>query len=315
MPVFQTGKYVEKCILSIINQTYKNLELIIVDDGSTDNSSAICEKYANIDSRIKLIRQRNKGLSGARNTGIDAAKGDFISFIDSDDYIEIQMMDKLYSNIIKYDSDICCCGVNMLYEDNNKEKKFVPNVGVFSGEAAAFNLFSDRSLSYAIVCNKLFKKSLFDNIRFKEKVNFEDEDIIHKLYLNSKKIVFIADCLYCYVKRGDSITLSYNPKKNIDKINILAERCDYICSYENAELLKYAINDFAKTYAFLMIETNNEIVDACKRTVTEFKEKYYDELSLIYRLSIKNPNLYLRFYKIECKFKNLSLYRRLNSDK
>ena len=120
--IYNMEKYLDKCINSIINQTHKELEIILIDDGSTDNSRTIAEKYSKIDKRIKYYYKKNGGLSDARNYGIKKATGEYIGFVDSDDYLEKEMYEELYKNIIKYNADISVVGFNIVYEDNNLNK-------------------------------------------------------------------------------------------------------------------------------------------------------------------------------------------------
>ena len=118
VPIYNVEKYLERCLDSIIKQTYKNLDIILVDDGSIDNSTKICDEYVKKDSRIKVIHKENGGLSDARNVGIDNSDGKYICFIDSDDYIELDMIENLYDGIVKNNANICCCGKLLEYEKN-----------------------------------------------------------------------------------------------------------------------------------------------------------------------------------------------------
>ena len=171
VPVYNVEKYLTRCIDSILNQTFTDFELILVDDGSTDKSGVICDKYSKIDSRIKVIHSKNEGAAQARNYGLDIAKGKFIGFVDSDDYINRDMYQILYENINKYNCDICVCGhqsfqdkVKVAFEDSKEE------IIEFDNKLALKNYFLDyedsERVMYTIIWDKLYRRELFKNLRF-----------------------------------------------------------------------------------------------------------------------------------------------------
>ena len=140
VPIYKVEKYLRRCIDSIINQTFKNIEIILVNDGSPDNCPKICEEYKNKDNRIIIINQENQGLSVARNSGIRIARGQYLVFIDSDDYIEEDMIEYLYEGIVKYDVDISCCGYVAVYDNGIKEKITVPSEDTIYKKEEALNI-------------------------------------------------------------------------------------------------------------------------------------------------------------------------------
>lgn len=202
VPIYQVESYLRQCVDSILQQTHKNLEIILVDDGSTDDGPAICDEYAEKDSRIKVIHKENGGLSDARNVGIDAAHGEYIGFVDSDDWIMPDMYEYLLQGIIGYQAEISYCGfVNVHnhwvdYPNNQTDK-------VYTSETALNELFFDRLGSFA--WNKLYKADLWSRIRFPVGRNFEDILTIYKLFEQASRISILKAPKYYYRIRQGSI--------------------------------------------------------------------------------------------------------------
>ncbi|MEY8872421.1 glycosyltransferase family 2 protein [Francisella philomiragia] len=214
IPIYNTQEYLVRCLDSVINQSYKNLEIILVNDGSTDNSLDICENYVKKDSRIKIINKNNGGLSSARNAGLDICKGDYISFIDSDDWVSLDYIEILYKNIIDNNADISIINsikVKSQSDFNFKEQKNIPHTYLSSIEFAFDNTLP------VIACAKLYKIELFENLRFTNYIIFEDEDIMYRLYSQANKVVYSDYVCYFYLQRSDSIIASRMSKNNLIK--------------------------------------------------------------------------------------------------
>lgn len=208
VPVYNVEKYLDKCLESILRQTFKDFECIIVDDGSPDNSNIIIDKYLKLDQRFKVIHQKNMGLSAARNTGLDIAKGDYIVFVDSDDYIADDYLEKFALKIADTDTDIVICGFIEAYKDYEKSKVFAAE----STEVIKQNVLADVWPSY--VWNKCYKKDLFANVRFPVGKIFEDILTIPEVCLYARKIVCIPDKLYYYNRQNEnSITANMSSEK------------------------------------------------------------------------------------------------------
>lgn len=221
VPVYNVEKYLSKCIDSILNQTFSNYELILIDDGSTDNSGSICDRYAKLDTRIKVIHQNNKGLSCARNVGIDIAKGKYIGFVDSDDWIEPKMYETLLKNIIKSEADISVCGKQEVNDDGEAiSHKLIRGKGdiVVDRNEAFELLFSKNDCIFAYAWNKLYKRELFSSLRYPEGKTFEDVYVIADILLRAKAIHITYKPLYNYLRRKDSITGSAYNKSKWDSI-------------------------------------------------------------------------------------------------
>ena len=210
IPVYNVEKYLSRCLDSIINQTYRNLEIIIVDDGSKDSSGKIADKYANEDSRIVVIHQENKGISAARNVGMSIASGRYILFEDSDDYVDYRCIEKLYNIIIEYDVDVACCKIEVIYESVQSEVSLVEKsqtnenvaVDVISGEDVTKSLLCDKMKNY--VSGKLFKSEILVN--FIDGRIYEDVAWAYLVFDNAKKVAFIDMPLSYYCIRPTSIT-------------------------------------------------------------------------------------------------------------
>ena len=205
VPVYRVEKYMERCVKSILSQTYKNLEVILVDDGSPDQCPAICDACAEKDASVKVIHQENKGLSGARNAGIDAASGEYLAFVDSDDYIENTMIEKLYHNITESHADVASCGVYNVYRQKcipqcEKEEKFLCDV------EKAFGLLLVGEKIPGSSCNKLYRSELLDKVKFPEGVLYEDVKFHLDLMQIIQSVHVDTTPLYYYVHREESIT-------------------------------------------------------------------------------------------------------------
>lgn len=238
IPVYNTENYLEECLNSVVEQTYKNLDIILIDDGSTDKSGEICDIYAKKDNRIRVYHIENSGQSVARNSGIKIANGKFISFIDSDDWIDKEFYEKMISHLEKYDADIAVCGRKLIYP-NKSIIKFVDTAPkIFNKKKALEELMLARSFDSS-TCDKLYKMDLFKNVRYPCDKTSEDHAVVYKLILNSSKIVHIGDALYYYRKGiAGSVSERIEPK-SYDLIEIKEQVVNEIV-YNYPELEKIA---------------------------------------------------------------------------
>lgn len=214
IPIYKVEPYIEKCITSILDQTYKDFEIILVDDHSPDRSIELAKELLKNQSRIpyKIIsKEKNGGLSAARNAGIENSSGIFLLFIDSDDWIETEMLQKLFEAINNSKAEMAICRVRQVYENNLTNSEVLKSLpsGIISGKQALTNLF--RGEFHAHIWKVLFSKSLFDTIRFPEGIVYEDMLTLPYLLKGDIKVCFIDDVLYNYLQRTGSITKSYNP--------------------------------------------------------------------------------------------------------
>jgi len=230
VPVYQTEIYLEKCIKSIQNQTYHHLEIILIDDGSTDNSGKLCEKFALEDPRIKVIHKENEGLSATRNLGIEMSTGDYITFVDSDDWISEDYCQTLVDAIEKTNSDVSVIKFALVVEKNavitnvSPERTKVENGSiVFEGEEIIKELLT-RKILESYVCGKLFKASLVKNNQFVVGVTYEDNIFSYDTLESAEKVVYVDKECYFYLKHKGTITATCSEKNLLDFINAVMYR-------------------------------------------------------------------------------------------
>ncbi|MBS4212689.1 glycosyltransferase [Neobacillus rhizophilus] len=244
VPVYNVEKYLSKCINSIINQTYTNLEIILVDDGSTDNSGDICDCYASKDTRIKVIHKENGGLSDARNMGLGVATGGYVNFIDSDDYIHEKFHEVLMKLISSHNADIAQCDYLKIYEETDPEISDIGNnqfekVTVLNNIEALNQLYNN--LIKGVVWNKLYKRDLFKDIRFPKGKIHEDDFTTYKLLFNSNKIIITSYQLYYYLQRSNSIMGSKFNAKHLDSLEAFSNQILFFNKNELYDLKNKAI--------------------------------------------------------------------------
>ena len=199
VPVYNTEEYLGKCLDSLVNQTLKELEIIVVNDGSPDNSEKIVKEYQKKYSNIKYFKKENGGLSSARNYGLERATGAYVGFVDSDDYVDLKMYEKMYDKASKDECDLVVCDLDYIYE--KEVGKAYSNI-----KADTTDIKSVMANIYPAACNKLFKKELFENnIRFKEGIWYEDVELTYRILPYVKKIGVINECFYKYLQRNNSI--------------------------------------------------------------------------------------------------------------
>ena len=240
VPVYKVEAYLDKCISSIVNQTYKNLEIILVDDGSSDNCPAMCDAWAAKDSRIIVIHQTNSGSGAARNAGLSIASGEFISFIDSDDYLLPDMLDTLYSCLIQTGVDIAECGYYQVHSSSALlGDKSTGDIRIFSTEEALLNNIED-SICRQLVWNKLYKRSTISDARFIAGKFIDDEFWTYRVLGNATKVAVIDKKLYCYRQQGTSIMHQDFSLRRLDALEAKVQRTAYIKAnfpqlFENAK--------------------------------------------------------------------------------
>lgn len=213
VPVYNVEIYLEKCIKSIINQTYSNLEIILINDGSTDKSSQICDEFSKKDSRIKVIHKKNGGLSDARNAGIDAANGEYISFIDSDDMVDENFISTLFNLIEKSLLRLSCVGFKPFYKSDDLIRVSNKSYEKVFGDYEYFkNIFLGNDDFRCSFCRLLCHKSLFEKLRFPVGELYEDVAIFGELMIRAKKIIMSDEKLYFYRMREGSIVHNFSSK-------------------------------------------------------------------------------------------------------
>ena len=266
VPIYKVEKYIHKCIDSIISQTYKNLQLILVDDGSPDDCGKICDDYMAKDERVEVIHKANGGLSDARNVGIRAAVGEYIGFVDGDDYIENSMYGDMYNLIEENKADVSICNFYNVIQDRKIIKNQENIIKIYNKMDILKEILLDKDIqSYA--WNKLYKKELFDCIEYPVGKKYEDIGTTFYLLEKCEKIVVSGKPLYYYLDREDSIVNTNNEQTIIDYIDIITHRFDYIKN-KYPELEEYNINYLEK-----ILKTANNDVEKLENVSIECKEK------------------------------------------
>lgn len=231
VPVYKVEPYLRRCVDSILAQTYTNLEIILVDDGSPDACGAICDEYAAKDNRIQVIHQQNRGLSGARNAGLEAATGDYISFIDSDDAVDPRFIELLFSAMQSKNAEIAECARIDVYDNTlPTPKQNAINAESYDAETA-FSLLIPNQKFHQTVWNKLYKKSAIGQIRFPERKLHEDEFFTWKAFLNCSRIAWISNAMYFYYHREGSIMETFSPRR-LDFFEARLKRHRYILEHK-----------------------------------------------------------------------------------
>lgn len=319
VPVYKVEKYIDKCINSILKQSFEDFELILIDDGSPDNCPALCDKYALLDDRIKVVHKKNGGLSSARNAGIDVAKGEFLGFIDSDDWIDNDMYEILYNLAIKYNADIVECSYRNITNDGIIEE--TANTGAIIEADNIFALDSQLDWKYfkSVAVNKIYHKKIFsDGKRYPVGKTHEDEFFTHQAFFAAKKLVYIDISKYNYLRtRCDSITGVGLNEKSIDACEAFLERLEFfkknrieklinkmelIYKWIVIDRINQALNEFA-TVLFL----NNSRKDELQRIIKRFSEEYQDVIrdNSKIRIKIFLINKALFIYKIYLRIKSI----------
>lgn len=307
VPVYNVEKYLDKCMQSIVDQTYKNLEIIIVDDGSVDNCPAICDEWAKKDRRIKVVHKKNGGLSSARNAGLDIFTGEYVMFVDSDDWIDKNSAEILLQTAENNNADIVC---GSLYLENTDGTNLVPQIqnAVYEGEEIVKNFLLDKIRPE--VCSKIYKGELIRQFGFDENLRYaEDLQFNFFLMMKAKKLSIINFSFYHYLlNSGNSITTPYITDARATSWKIFDGVFETVLGnkiLEDAAVFRFTIYTFAVLSRVL--------------TVKEYRKKYFNEISRAllkhkkeilennfvpkkHKTALKilsiNKNLYLIFYNI-----------------
>ncbi|MEH7336889.1 glycosyltransferase [Neobacillus drentensis] len=226
VPVYKVEQYIHKCINSILTQSFTDFELILVNDGSPDNCGVICEEYAKTDRRIKVIHKENGGLASARNAGLDIAKGDFVGFVDSDDWVESDMYELLYNLCIEHEGDVACCTSMIHY--SHKTLITGKHQLIFHNRNEAMKAMLEGELYDEVVWTKLIKRNLIGDIRFPVGMTYEDTAFTYKIIHKCKKLCSIGEPKYHYLKRDNSMMDNAIKNIKIDAILIYDEMFCFI---------------------------------------------------------------------------------------
>lgn len=244
VPIYNVEIYLRKCIDSIINQTFEDLEIILVNDGSPDGCGAICDEYAGKDSRVRVIHKEHRGVSDARNAGIDIATGEYITFVDGDDYIAVDMCEKLYSALTENKAEISVCNAVSVDENYQPIDSLNSSSSVrdelLNGRDILFKkLTADFNWYWVVVWGKLYKSNLFDALRFPVGKIHEDDFMAHRMFFDRERVASVSERLYYYLRRSDSIT---GNKTIYNTLYALETFLDRIIYYENKNTEKTEVD-------------------------------------------------------------------------
>ena len=332
VPVYNVESYLRKCLDSIIAQTYKNIEIVVVNDGSTDASGEICKEFAEIDHRIIYIEQENAGLSAARNTGLENMSGDYVTFVDSDDWIEQDYLETLYKKIVEYQADIA---VGNYYSFNESEGMFYFHIlgdsyyeKVYDNVSIFENLYESQEMkSFALISawGKLYKAGLFEKLRFDIGKLGEDGYLNQKIYLLAEKIVYIHKGIYSYRIRNNSLSRTWTEKWMHALVDAMSERITLLANLGyplekhlaiyrqmlEGSLSNGKVSGLGETPTYKEFEAKKHLLDKLEKTKKTQKKAivlaanyaYVDQVLTTIK-SICFHNRSLRFYLINSDFPN-----------
>jgi glycosyltransferase involved in cell wall biosynthesis len=315
VPVYNVEKYVKRCVDSIISQSYSDWELLLVDDGSTDNSGLICEEYTKKDSRIKCFHKSNGGQASARNFGLEKAKGDYISFLDSDDWLSGSFFTVTMSELVNNDADIVTTNYYLYYDSNNIKPVFnqTKKTVICNNREAMKRLLLNNGTSSS-VCSRLYKKSLLQGVRFQDGMLFEDAAISYQYFLKANKVVFISEPLMYYLQREGSTMSRRDKKIRLDEIRAAHERYVGVRESYDDEISEIAFSDYMFDMIHVVecfIRDGYDLSELreydlfLKKELGQYKYKYQMNLSIRKQIEallwLKTPRLFYYFIFLMAK--------------
>ncbi|MFD2214019.1 glycosyltransferase family 2 protein [Metabacillus endolithicus] len=324
IPIYNVEKYLAKCLDSVLAQTFTDFELILVNDGSPDNCGVICDEYEKKDDRIIVIHKENGGLSSARNAGINVAQGEYIAFVDSDDFIHERMYEILHEAAKNLCADIVICDVSLVREDEVVDKKCNINDKIrhFSNIEALHQIYTPHGINFIMTVNKLYKRNLFNNIAFEKGRIHEDEIIAHQLLYECAKISYLPINLYYYTQTNNSITRSSFNINKLDALYAFKQRILFFIEIKQISLQQKAESFYIHTFFdYLLKVKKSQLVS--EKDFKLFKKNYSPSLlsllrnplysireKILWALFIINPY----FYELHIKIKDRKLLLKTNGE-
>lgn len=301
IPIYKVESYLRRCLDSIVHQTYTNLEIILVDDGSPDNCPQICDEYAAKDNRIVVIHKENGGLSDARNAGLDICKGEYISFVDSDDWVSSEYISELYSSIEIGCADIAIVNHKHVTDAPVKKVSKKHYTKLLSRQQALFILIARQHQPFVTSWGKLYRSNLFSNIRFPIGKYHEDEFTSHLLFNVASKVIYSKRIMYFYYQRANSIT-----KENhiLDAIEAFENRLSFAIENNLKTLIPYAATNLCWEYLnfcynkFLNKEDYKQVL--CKIKNIRHLMSLRKATDVFLFIFLQNPKFYFFIKKIKC---------------
>lgn len=251
VPVYKVEPYLARCVNSILNQTFHDLEIILVDDGSPDGCGALCDAYARQDSRVQVIHKPNGGLSSARNAGIERAKSAYLAFVDSDDWLDLDMLEQLHTLCEQRGADIAECSYRSIYQDGIREETLCTGRIIEAGPVEAIDGILDWKHFKSVAWNKLYRREVIGAIRYPEGMLHEDEFTTYRYFYAAKKLVYLDVSKYNYDRsRTDSITGDVFREANLDSCIAMRQRREFLLEHRVDELEEKANN----VYCWLLLD-------------------------------------------------------------
>lgn len=287
VPVYKVEQYIHQCVDSILDQTFTDFEIILVDDGSPDKCGEICDEYAKKDSRVKVIHKKNGGLSDARNFGIDIAQGEYITFVDSDDKIDKYMYYDMLKNLEENDLDIICCDTYIVRGNNKKFRPRYDNDKIFDKNESIVEILNGNIDNAA--WNKIYKRCLFEKIRYPKGRIYEDVATTYKLFYLANRVGYLKKPYYYYYKRKGSIVASaFNSKSRYDCFLGYKERIEFAIE-KNIECIQWC--------RLLAVETGLATLTAFYANKENIKS---DRFMDVYEFVLNNK-MFIDVHSIKCK--------------
>ncbi len=277
IPVYNVEKYLPECLDSVLSQTYTDLEVILIDDGSKDSSGTICDEYAKNDSRIKVIHQQNGGAAAAKNAGLRVATGKYLAFVDSDDWIERDAFEFMVNKLNEHKAEVVQCAFRNVYVDSDKDMLVIDNETVFEAQEYLRRYTVDWTCG--LLWDKLYLRELFNGIFFEEGHKIDDEFFTYQGVMNANRVVYFPKVIYNYRQRGSSVTLS---KEN--QLRMLFDKLDYLPTRRKRVIAKFPElkQDFDYHYLSLLLIISHDS-NATKELIVRIKtllKDYFKERKL-----------------------------------
>jgi glycosyltransferase involved in cell wall biosynthesis len=320
VPVYRVEEYLDRCVQSIVNQTYSNLEILLVDDGSPDRCPMMCEKWAEKDLRIKVIHRQNGGISAARNTGVANSTGPYILMVDSDDYLYAGMIETLYRTLLETDADLAICDYKRGREDNYIFRVDAKaSYEIVSAKEALIRAYmsSDSALQYIAPWGKLYKRSLFDGLCYPEGKIFEDIYLTHKILYRCGRIAVVPQKMVYYFQRETSIMNAKFHVKKLDYLEGLKERIVFFEQHGLNDLAEIAYDEYLHALVWEYSRVRDLLGDtAAMRDISMryrnayrkgyASKRYPKETARFLRAFYHNPEWIIVYWKINSKWKKLT---------
>ena len=304
-PVYNVEPYLEKCVRSVLGQTYGLFELLLIDDGSTDESGMLCDRLAETDGRIRVIHQENRGLAAARNRGIEASEGRYLIFLDSDDFWSADVLEKLLESIQKNGAELAL--FPLFYEDENGEPLPAPPFpapGCYSGDALLTLLCTEGTPQLVTAVNRLAERSLWQTLRFPDGRYHEDEYTAHRLYAAVGKAVLTDQPRYHYLQRSGSITRQESPERRADGVDAFLDRAEFLKADGRTELTAPTLRSALHWYLTILTGTDFRRLKSCAR-LEEVRARFRKDINLCpslfsgrESLAVRHPALWQLLHRL-----------------